>query len=159
MRDWYRRTNRYALKDKAFAARMKQERFFHWKWLMFRSHNKLRANPLLYSFTEDDLEMLWNSQNGLCALTGQPLSKIGDSAQLDHVIPLARGGSNELDNLRWVGNTVNYVKHSLLDEELVSLAEDILKTLKHPVLPPELYPENKDPQAKECTEYQSSPYQ
>jgi 5-methylcytosine-specific restriction endonuclease McrA len=115
---------------------MKQERFFHWKWLMFRSHNKLRTHPLIYSFTENDLEALWNRQNGLCALTDRPLSKIGDTAQLDHIIPLARGGTNELDNLRWVTSMANYVKHSLLDEELLLLAQDLIQKAKHPVLPP-----------------------
>jgi hypothetical protein len=58
-------------------------------------NTKERREQVPYSFTEHNIEALWNRPSGFCALTGRPLSKIGESAHLDHIIPLARRGTND----------------------------------------------------------------
>jgi hypothetical protein len=51
-----------------------------------------------------------------------------------NVIPRSRGGSNDLNNLRFVAPEANASKHGMTDEELVSLCLDILKTTPIPQL-------------------------
>ena len=70
-----------------------------------------------------ELASLWKRQRGVCALTGRRLDR---SAQLDHIIPKARGGSDGIGNLRWVCAQANLAKRSMTDAELLALCEDIL---------------------------------
>ena len=67
---------------------------------------------------------MWDSQNGLCALTGRPMDIA--TATLDHIVPRARGGSNELDNLRWTTKPANHAKGDLLDDEFVELCKQVI---------------------------------
>lgn len=48
------------------------------------------------SFTKEDMQRQYDKQNGLCAYCSIPLSGIYD---IDHVIPISRGGSNWPTNL------------------------------------------------------------
>ena len=72
-----------------------------------------------------DVENIWNSQNGLCALTGRVLDR--EHSQLDHIIPKARGGSDEKENLRWVCTEANLMKRDLTDDELIRTCSDIVR--------------------------------
>lgn len=94
----------------------KKEQFFPWKVQFAR-----RSDP---SITVTDIQTMWDQQGGLCALTGRPL---GPDAQLDHVLPLARGGSRGLANLRWVCPQANYAKRDLTDEEYLTLCRDSIE--------------------------------
>jgi 5-methylcytosine-specific restriction protein A len=67
---------------------------------------------------------IYRRQRGLCALTGRRLTA-GDM-QLDHILPEARGGTNDPANLRWVCKAANEAKSALLDDELYLLCEEIL---------------------------------
>jgi 5-methylcytosine-specific restriction endonuclease McrA len=67
---------------------------------------------------------LFYKQNGICALSGLPLT-LGDNADLDHIIPTARGGGNDLDNLQWVLDSVNHMKNNLLENEFLELISSI----------------------------------
>ena len=73
-----------------------------------------------------DLASIWKKQRGFCALTGRRLNR---TAQLDHIIPKAKGGSDKKENLRWVCMEINLAKRDLLDDELVSLCADVLRKL------------------------------
>ncbi|MCE9567441.1 MAG: HNH endonuclease [Planctomycetes bacterium] len=42
---------------------------------------------------------------------------------MDHIIPTARGGTDDLSNLRFVHLVVNRMKSSLLDEEFLAWIE------------------------------------
>lgn len=61
-------------------------------------------------------------------MSGRRLNR--DNAQLDHIVPLKRGGSNLIDNLRWVHRDVNYAKRDLMDDQLLSLCSDIIEASK-----------------------------
>ena len=90
-----------------------RRRFFWW-----------RARRL--DVTPRQLATLWKRQKGHCALTGRRLDR---SAQLDHIQPRAKGGGNQLDNLRWVCQEVNLAKRDLTDQEFLTLCGDVMKWL------------------------------
>jgi hypothetical protein len=90
-------------------------------------HNESHANgggQLAVAFKS--LAALWRSQRGLCALTGV---RLGRTANLDHIIPKARGGSDHIGNLRWVSFSANMLKRDLLDEELFEIAVQVVSVL------------------------------
>jgi 5-methylcytosine-specific restriction endonuclease McrA len=89
----------------------RQKRFF---WA--RAHK-------LKGISARDLASLWKRQRGLCAYTGRKLDR---SAQLDHIIPKALGGTDELNNLQWVSPEVNYAKRDLTHEQFIELCEAVL---------------------------------
>jgi 5-methylcytosine-specific restriction endonuclease McrA len=71
------------------------------------------------------LKFIWNKQNGLCALTGRPLD---NNSELDHIIPISRGGDNSIENYRWLCRDANQAKHSLTDEEFFNLCKAITES-------------------------------
>lgn len=100
---------------KASMRRYTKNRFF-WS----KAH---KLNPPLPA---KSLAALWRSQRGLCALTGV---RLGRTANLDHIIPKARGGSDHIGNLRWVSFSANMLKRDLLDEELFEIAVQVVSVL------------------------------
>ena len=59
-----------------------------------------------------------------CYLCGTPVN--WESAELDHVIPISRGGLNAIDNLKWAHRTCNRIKHDLNVDELLELFQQII---------------------------------
>lgn len=72
-----------------------------------------------------DLASIWKEQRGRCALTGRRLSR--DNAHLDHIVALARGGSDAKSNLRWVCTEANLAKRDLSDAEFSALCADVMR--------------------------------
>lgn len=66
------------------------------------------------------LEEIWLKQGGCCAYTGEPLVP-GANASLDHKTPIARGGTNDRENLQWVLDVVNRMKTDMTHDEFVHL--------------------------------------
>ncbi len=75
--------------------------------------------------TEEDLKTLWDIQNGQCGITGRILDR--KYAQLDHIIPKSKGGSDRIENLRWTTKEANLMKRDLTDEELLELCSDVMR--------------------------------
>lgn len=50
-------------------------------------------------FTADDIKEIFTAQKGKCAMCKRRLTK---KKQLDHIMPLALGGTNERKNLQWL---------------------------------------------------------
>lgn len=75
-----------------------------------------------------ELRVLFDAQGGLCALTGAVLVP-GVNASLDHRVPRARGGGNELANLRWTTYVVNRAKQDLLDDEFLAQCRSVVEHL------------------------------
>lgn len=76
--------------------------------------------------TVKDLNLILEKQNGLCALTGVPLTctlelgKISNTnASIDRIIPGAKGGGYVVDNIRLVCSIVNKMRGTLTDEEFL----------------------------------------
>ena len=70
-----------------------------------------------------EIASLWKRQHGRCALTGRRLDR---SAQLDHVLPKARGGTDDLANLQWLCEEANIAKRHMTDAEFVTLCSDVM---------------------------------
>ena len=73
--------------------------------------------------TTVELARMWRRQRGACALTGRRLDR---SAQLDHVVAKARGGGDNIGNLRWVCAMVNTCKRQYSDSEWLDLCRDCM---------------------------------
>ena len=63
------------------------------------------------------------TKSNVCAICGEPLDETNFT--IDHIIPLSRGGTNSLDNLRAVHETCNTLKGNLMDNEMNSLITGI----------------------------------
>ena len=73
-----------------------------------------------------DLKQLIEKQNYKCFLTGDDISFESD-IDLDHIIPITRGGKNKLSNVRWVTRQANRLKNNLTDDELKVLCLKIIQ--------------------------------
>lgn len=73
-----------------------------------------------------DPKELWSlarRQKLRCPLSGLYLTR--KDISLDHIIPLSKGGSNTIENVRFVHRTVNNMKHDHTDAEFLSMCGDI----------------------------------
>ena len=68
------------------------------------------------------LEMI-ERQEYRCALSGRKLTP--ETASLDHVTPLARGGLHDVSNLWVLDHQVNTAKGTMTVEEFVALCRDV----------------------------------
>ena len=59
----------------------------------------------------------------VCDICGKWVSEYDST--IDHIIPISRGGTNDMDNLRLIHYECNQLKGNLLDEELDSLAASV----------------------------------
>lgn len=75
----------------------------------------------------EDLKKLFLQQKGICPETGLKI-RLGETASLDHKIAKKRGGSDDLDNLRWVHKWVNIAKNECSEEEFHDF---ILRVVRH----------------------------
>jgi len=55
-----------------------------------------------------------------CYLTGTSINILKDDYQLDHILPISKGGTNELSNMGITCPEVNQMKRGLTNEELFS---------------------------------------
>lgn len=68
------------------------------------------------------LSRAWYNQRGRCAYTGKKLDR---TAQVDHKVPISKGGTNSPDNLHWVTADANWVKRDKTHDEFISICSDI----------------------------------
>jgi len=72
----------------------------------------------------EEIEKMFNSQNGKCYYSGITLV-IGDNASIDHRVPRSKDGKNEISNLNFVDWRVNVMKRSLLEEDFIYICKKI----------------------------------
>jgi len=87
--------------------------------------NKRRFIPHA-TWTEADL-LAKVGQNPKCYLTGRPIN-LSDSKsyELDHVIPLAKGGTHDIGNVNLAIKNANRAKSDMLVPEFLDLCKEIL---------------------------------
>jgi 5-methylcytosine-specific restriction endonuclease McrA len=71
----------------------------------------------------DVMDML-EKQGYRCALTGRQLTP--ETASIDHIVPIKRGGTNELTNIQIIDKTVNLAKASMTQDEFVQVCRDVV---------------------------------
>lgn len=69
--------------------------------------------------TAHELQELWHSQQGCCYYTHEQLST--RTRSLDHIQPLASGGTNTLDNVCWTARRTNARKARKHEREFVAV--------------------------------------
>ena len=60
-----------------------------------------------------------------CELTGRKIDLRKDDYNIDHIIPVSRGGDNSMDNMAFTIPEANAIKNNLTNEELVSFCKEI----------------------------------
>lgn len=79
-------------------------------------------------YTVLELVELWSKQDGKCAITGLPIVA-GDTAELDHIVPLASGGSGKIHNVHWLHFSVNKMKWDMSMDEFKQILAELLPRL------------------------------
>lgn len=64
-------------------------------------------------------------QNFHCAISGRELTP--QTASLDHIVPLARGGEHGISNVWVVDHQVNSAKGTMTLEEFVAMCRDVAR--------------------------------
>lgn len=82
-------------------------------WIRGIRQAEIRLRP---EYSAVELLEKWISQNGRCAITGVPLIA-GETACLDHILPVSRGGTSGIDNIRFIHSMLNRMKWNLTDSE------------------------------------------
>lgn len=92
----------------------------------FRFHGKKSATNMSFA-SEEILKKLKESGNK-CELTGRPLN-LDDtkSWHLDHIVPKSKGGANTIENCQILCREANQAKHSMMQEDFLSLCIDVLQ--------------------------------
>jgi hypothetical protein len=95
------------------------------KWSNERNNKRSKkenATPWIGHSKGDFLDMLIEQQ-GRCAVSGLPLTPEGVS--IDHIVPVSKGGTHELRNLRLVVRDVNQAMNTLDDNRFIHLCIQI----------------------------------
>lgn len=85
-----------------------------------------KANVKRKNITAKQIRDLLAKQGGMCAYTGVELCAENISA--DHIIPLARGGSHDIENIALVTRQVNYAKGDNTLEDFVFMCKRVAAT-------------------------------
>ena len=78
------------------------------------------------SFTPLTKDVVAKKSLNTCAICGKPIYSYQDDFSVDHIVPLSRGGTNDLNNLRATHKLCNTLKDSMTDEEMYSAVGDIV---------------------------------
>lgn len=99
-----------------------------WKLKLRSSTNKFikRGGYVSHFGYKDVLNKYNNCTNVTCYLTGDQIDLTKDDYSLDHIIPISRGGSCELDNLGITTFIANQAKSSMTEDEFVELCKKVL---------------------------------
>lgn len=97
----------------------------------FKNVNMEQNELLEYSY-HDALEHLGGMKTK-CYLTGKEIDIETDDFNLDHIIPLDKGGSNELSNMGITIPEANASKTNLTVEEYLDLCKSVLENFVYTV--------------------------
>lgn len=108
----FRKTYKYKNPEKTNAsARRWREAHPETAKLRSAEASRKRRSSSALAVTERDLHRLWCHQSGQCYLCGETLS---GREELDHIIPVSKGGRHAIGNLAWACRRCNREKGSSL---------------------------------------------
>ena len=95
--------------------------------LNLKTKNFQKGSNMTTFTTQDVIDKI--GDNPKCYLTNRTIDINNTSSyHFDHIIPISKGGTSELDNLGVCTKEANMAKGELLLEDFYSLCEDVLKT-------------------------------
>ncbi len=109
----------YKDKEKAKA----RFRVYYWKHPFRRMAKAIRKKDKLSSVTEEQLKDLFETQKGICPLTGLKLEL--DDCSPDHVIPRSLGGASHIGNIRIVHKWANNARGICDDASFVAMCKAV----------------------------------
>lgn len=75
-------------------------------------------------FSQNERTAVYNKSEGRCAICGKFVPF--ESFTVDHIIPLAKGGSNDMSNLQCACKTCNRIKQDILPQDLMEKLTQIM---------------------------------
>lgn len=75
-------------------------------------------------FSQTERTLIYNKNKGRCAICGKFVPY--DVFTIDHAIPLAKGGTNEINNLQCTCKTCNLIKQDILPDDLMDKLTEIM---------------------------------
>jgi hypothetical protein len=81
------------------------------KLKLINQKNKMIRKNVIGSHTKKDLDNLLLRQNGVCPLCNEKL--VENNIQLDHIIPVSKGGTNFIGNLQYTCAKCNISKNNM----------------------------------------------
>lgn len=91
-------------------------------WFRTRSRDTFNGKERYW----EELKEKLIKQDYKCAYTGRSLI-IGFNASIDHTIPKSKGGSNTIDNVKWVDLEVNLLKYNMLENEFLAFCREVVE--------------------------------
>ena len=116
----------FRFKHKTIKSNWVKRRFFYNKAMMIKTHGRGGISLQTSKCLAIALMFKWKQQRGLCALTKEKLNR---TAQVDHIIPVSRGGTDHSDNLQWLCPRANQIKLDMTLDELKAYCLLIAKNL------------------------------
>lgn len=71
-------------------------------------------------------QQVYEKGGGVCAICGRPVNY--EQFTIDHIVPIARGGTNEISNFQIACNVCNKLKADSLDSEYITSATSMLSS-------------------------------
>lgn len=118
--------NKEPLVKKANHFKYGRKRNLYFKYKDFQRGNE-KSRKIENSFTTQDVKNKIGD-NPICYLTGRKINLAEPKAyNLDHFIPVAKGGTNSIENLRISCKEANMAKSDLFLEEFLLLCKEVLE--------------------------------
>lgn len=105
-------------------------KIYYSKIIGFRDRNKMEVEK---SYSYDEALTHLGGIETKCYLTGKTINIETDDYCLDHIIPVSKGGSNELENMGITTPEANASKTDLTVEEYLELCKTVLQNFGYTV--------------------------
>jgi len=73
--------------------------------------------------TANELMQLLKTQGFRCALTGIELTP--QTARLDHIVPVSKGGTDIIENLQWLHIDANTAKATMAQDQFIAMCRKV----------------------------------
>lgn len=86
------------------------------------------------NYTYKDVIDYFKGTTVTCELTGRIIDLTKDDYNIDHIIPVSRGGTNELDNMAFCIPEANAAKNNLTNDEFIALCKEVCEHFGYKVI-------------------------